>query len=69
VVRDAQEAVRQGVQLQILKAGTEGEIDAIFAALLDELHAGALLGGADRFLINPLFLYRGSSECYISREK
>ena len=49
VIRDVQEAARaKGVQLHILKAGTEGEIDAAFASLV-QLHAGALLVGADPF--------------------
>jgi len=49
VVRDMQEAARAtGVQLPILKAGTEGEIDAAFVSLV-ELHAGALVVGADPF--------------------
>ena len=43
VTRDVQEAARtKGVQLDILKAGTEGEIDAAFATLVQH-HAGALL--------------------------
>jgi putative ABC transport system substrate-binding protein len=37
------------VQLSILKAGTESEIDAAFASL-NQLTAGALLVGADPFL-------------------
>jgi putative ABC transport system substrate-binding protein len=47
---DIQEAARvMGMQLQILKAGTESEIDAAFAFLVS-LHAGALLvGGAPFF--------------------
>jgi len=50
IVRDAQDAARsKGVQLPILKAGTEGEIDAAFATLA-QLHAGSLLIAAD-----PLF--------------
>ena len=41
--RDVQEAARmKGVQLDILKAGTEGEIDAAFATLVQH-HTGALL--------------------------
>jgi putative ABC transport system substrate-binding protein len=49
IIREVQEAARgKEVQLHILKAGTEGEIDAAFA-LLVELHAGALLVGADPF--------------------
>ena len=48
-MRDVQEAARaKGVQLPILKAGTEGEIDAAFATL-GQLHAGALLVGSDPF--------------------
>jgi ABC-type uncharacterized transport system substrate-binding protein len=48
-MRDVQEAARaKGVQLQILKAGTEGEIDATFATLV-ELQAGALVVDADPF--------------------
>jgi putative ABC transport system substrate-binding protein len=39
------------VQLQILEAGTEGEIDAAFATLVG-LHADALLVG------EPFYLYR-----------
>jgi putative ABC transport system substrate-binding protein len=49
VIRDVQEAARaKGVQLDILKAGSEGEIDAAFASLA-RLHAGALLVGSDPF--------------------
>jgi putative tryptophan/tyrosine transport system substrate-binding protein len=41
IIRVAQEAARaKGVQLQILKASSESEIDAAFATL-DQLHAGA----------------------------
>ena len=48
VIRDVQEAARaKGVQLHILKAGTEDEIDAAFASLV-QLQAGALLVGATR---------------------
>jgi putative ABC transport system substrate-binding protein len=51
IMRDAQETARtKGVQLFILKASTEGEIDAAFAALV-ELRAGALLVGADPFFL------------------
>jgi putative ABC transport system substrate-binding protein len=47
--RDVQEAARiKGVQLIILEAGTESEIDAAFASLV-QLQAGALLVGADPF--------------------
>jgi len=47
-VQEAAQA--KGVQLPILKAGTESEIDAAFASLV-ELHAGALLVGADSFFL------------------
>jgi putative tryptophan/tyrosine transport system substrate-binding protein len=50
IVRGAQAAASaKGVRLPILKAGTEGEIDAAFAALV-QLHADALLIGDDPFL-------------------
>ncbi len=49
VIRDMQEAARaKGVQLHILKASTESEIDAAFATLV-QLHAGALVVGPDPF--------------------
>jgi len=48
-MRDVQEAARaKGVQLVILKAGTESEIDAAFASFV-QLHASALLVGQDSF--------------------
>ena len=44
-----QEAARvKGLQLPILKAGTEGEIDAAFATLA-QLHAGGLVVGVEPF--------------------
>jgi putative tryptophan/tyrosine transport system substrate-binding protein len=47
--REVQEAARvKGVQLPILKASTEGEIDGAFASLA-ELHAGALFVRGDPF--------------------
>src|SRR5437016_4869098 len=47
VIRDVQEAARaKGVQLPILKAGSESEIDAAFASLV-QLHAGGLVVGGD----------------------
>jgi putative tryptophan/tyrosine transport system substrate-binding protein len=47
--RDVQEAARvKGVQLIILKAGTESEIDGAFGSLV-QLRAGALLVAADSF--------------------
>ena len=41
----------KGVQLHILKASTESEIDAAFATLV-QLHAGALVVGSDPFFNN-----------------
>src|SRR5689334_2477627 len=50
VIRDVQEAARtKGLQLHVLKASSESEIDAAFASLV-QLHAGALVVGADPFL-------------------
>jgi putative ABC transport system substrate-binding protein len=50
VIRDVQEAARtKGLQLHVLKARSESEIDAAFASLV-QLHAGALVVGADPFL-------------------
>jgi len=50
ISRGAQEAARiTGVQLNILQAGSEGEVDAAFASLI-QMPAGALLVGTD-----PLF--------------
>jgi ABC-type uncharacterized transport system substrate-binding protein len=52
-IRDMEEAARaKGVQLNILKAGTESEIDAAFASLV-QLPAGALVVAGD-----PLFITR-----------
>jgi putative ABC transport system substrate-binding protein len=49
LIRDLQEAARtKGVQLPILKAAAEVEIDAAFTTLV-QLHAGALLVAADPF--------------------
>jgi putative ABC transport system substrate-binding protein len=51
MIRDVQDAARaKGLQLTILKAGSEGEIDAAFASLV-QLHAGALLVGSDPFFV------------------
>jgi len=50
VIRDVQEAARtKGLQLHVLKATSESEIDTAFASLV-QLHAGALVVGADPFL-------------------
>jgi putative ABC transport system substrate-binding protein len=49
IIRDVQDAARaKGVQLPILKASTEGEIDAAFASLV-QLHADAFMVGSDAF--------------------
>jgi len=49
VIRDAAETVRlRGMQLVVLKAGTDSEIDAAFAAL-DHTHVDALVVGGDPF--------------------
>jgi putative ABC transport system substrate-binding protein len=50
VIKGVQETARaKAVQLQILKAGTEGEIDAAFGTLM-QLQADALVVGPDVFL-------------------
>ena len=50
VIRDVQEAARaKGLQLHVLKASSESEIDTAFASLV-QLYAGALVVGADPFL-------------------
>jgi putative ABC transport system substrate-binding protein len=49
-IRDVQEAAgTKGLQLHVLKANSEGEIDAAFASLV-QLHAGALVLAGDSFL-------------------
>jgi putative ABC transport system substrate-binding protein len=49
VIRDLQEAAQtKGLQLHVLKAGTEGEIETAFASLV-QLQAGALLTDSDIF--------------------
>jgi putative ABC transport system substrate-binding protein len=49
LLRDVEEAARaKGVKLLVLKAGTEDEIDAAFASLV-QLQAGGLVLGADPF--------------------
>ncbi len=49
IIKDVQEAARaKGVQLPVLKAGSESEIDAAFPALV-QLHAGGLVVGTDPF--------------------
>jgi putative tryptophan/tyrosine transport system substrate-binding protein len=52
MARDVQKAARQkGVQLHILKAGAENEIDDAFAAIV-HLQAGALIVGGDSLFTN-----------------
>jgi putative ABC transport system substrate-binding protein len=49
MIREVQEAARtKGVQLDVLKARTESEIDAAFASLV-QLEAGGLVVGTDPF--------------------
>jgi putative ABC transport system substrate-binding protein len=49
IIKDVQEAARaKGVQLHVLKAGSESEIDAAFPALV-QLQAGGLVVGTDPF--------------------
>src|SRR5205085_8857088 len=49
MTRDTLEAANaKGLRLHVLRAGTESEIDAAFATLV-QLHAGALLVSADQF--------------------
>ena len=52
IIGDVQEAARaKGVQLQILKAGVEGEFETAFASLAQS-RAGALLVGNDPFFFS-----------------
>ena len=52
MIRDVQEAARaKGVQLQILKASSESEIDAAFATLVQLQVGGLLVGPAAPFFI------------------
>jgi putative tryptophan/tyrosine transport system substrate-binding protein len=54
MIGDVEEAARaKGVRLAILKAGNEGEIDAVFAQLVG-LHADALLVIPDPFFLGRL---------------
>src|SRR6266446_5616301 len=49
IIRDVQEAARaKGVQLPILKASSESEIDAAFTSVV-QLHAAGLVVSADQF--------------------
>ena len=50
VIQEVQQAARaKGVQLHVLKASSESEIDSAFASLV-QLHVDALVVGADPFL-------------------
>jgi ABC-type uncharacterized transport system substrate-binding protein len=52
IIGDVREALRaKGLQLQILKARSESEIDAAFATLV-QLQAGALVVGTDPFFLS-----------------
>jgi putative tryptophan/tyrosine transport system substrate-binding protein len=52
VIHDVQQAARaKGVQLHVLKASSESEIDTAFASLV-QLHAGALVVSPDPILSN-----------------
>jgi putative ABC transport system substrate-binding protein len=54
IIGNMQEAARaKGVQLAILMAGTESEIDTAFATLVQQ-HAGALIVGGDTFFASRL---------------
>src|SRR5262245_2359755 len=51
-MRDIEEAARlKGVQLQVVKAGTDGEFETAFASLV-QLRAGALLVGNDPYFFS-----------------
>jgi putative ABC transport system substrate-binding protein len=53
-VRDVQDAARaKDLQLHILKASTDSELDTVFASFV-ELHAGALVIGPDVFFTSRL---------------
>src|SRR6516165_2370444 len=52
MIRDTQEAAHaKGVQIEILKASNQGEIDSAFASLA-QVKAGALVVGADPFFFS-----------------
>jgi len=52
IIRDVEQAARtKGTRLQILKAGTESEIDVAFATLV-QLQADALVVGTDPFFLS-----------------
>jgi putative ABC transport system substrate-binding protein len=52
IIQDTRQAARtKGVQLHVLKAANDAELDNAFSALI-ELHAGALLLGSDSFFFS-----------------
>src|SRR5262249_30526880 len=52
IIRGVQEAARaKGVQLPVVKATNEGEIDGAFASLVEQ-HAGALVVAGDAFFVS-----------------
>jgi prefoldin subunit 5 len=56
--QEVQEAARSlALQIRILRASTERDLDTTFATLA-ELRAGGLLVGADPFLYSPARLHR-----------
>jgi putative ABC transport system substrate-binding protein len=74
IIGEMQQAARaKGVQLHILQASSESEIDAAFATLV-EVHAGALVIGGDPFFATwrkhlvTLAALRGVPAIYQSRE-
>jgi putative ABC transport system substrate-binding protein len=74
IIRDMEEAARaKGLQLNILKAGAESEIDAAFATLV-QLRAGALVVGGDPFFndrreqLVALAAYHAVPAIYLWRE-
>jgi putative tryptophan/tyrosine transport system substrate-binding protein len=52
IIRDVQEAARaRGLDLKILKAGTESDIDTVFASFV-QLQPGALIVGSDQYFFS-----------------
>ena len=52
IIQDTQQAARmKGVQLHVLKAANDAEVDNAFSAIV-ELHADALLLGSDAFFFS-----------------
>jgi putative tryptophan/tyrosine transport system substrate-binding protein len=74
MIRDVQEAARaKGMQLHVLKAASEGEIETAVASL-HQLHAGGFLVGPDAFFVNrrerlvALVSRQAGPACYQGRE-